>query len=72
MTSKREEVEREIKKINKEIDKLEAQIKIITNLRQKALKQNKIKNLRKRVKELINSLPGLRQRTRRAYIIDPD
>ena len=72
MTSKRKEVKKEIKKINKQIDQLEAQIKIITNLRQKALKQHKINNLRKRLKELINSLPGLRQRKKRAYIVDPD
>ena len=72
MPSKREEVEKEIKKIHRQIDQLRAQIKILKNLRQITLKRNKIKALERRIKKLIDSLPGLKQTRRRTYIIDPD
>ena len=60
------------------IEKKEAELKLMTSLRQKEIKTKKIKDWKKEIESLANSLPGLKEdeepkwKKRKAYIEDPD
>ena len=59
MDSKREEVEAKILKLRRKRDRLELDINVETNLNVKAAKIQLRKDLKKEIKKLIKSLPGL-------------
>ena len=75
MSSKRDDVHRKISELQKKIKDKEAEEKLATNDRQKEIKRNKIKQWKRDIEELADSLPGLREpkkKKRKAYIEDPD
>ena len=71
MPSKSAEAHERILKLRKEIEKRKAQMKLMTNLRQKALKQKKIDAFTKEIKDLLKSIHG-KTKKRKVYIPDPD
>ena len=61
MSSKAEDVYNKIIKLHRKIDQKRAQITICTNKQQKDIKEKKIQEWREEIRELANSLPGLKR-----------
>ena len=71
MDSKQEEVEVKILKLRRKRDRLELDINVETNLNVKAAKIQLRKDLKKEIKTLIKSLPGLGGKNRWT-IVEPE
>ena len=76
MSSKRDEVHEQIRKLRAKIDKKKAEYHLAMNQRQKDIKEKKIKDWEDKIEKLAESLPGLREppkkKKRKAYIEEPD
>ena len=75
MSSKTEDVHKEITKLQRKIAEKNAEELLATNTRQKEIKKGKIRDWEKEIEKLAESLPGLREGKKKkwkAYIEDPD
>ena len=76
MSSKRDKVYGQIRKLRAKIDKKKAEYHLAMNQRQKDTKGKKIKDWEDEIEKLAESLPGLREppkkKKRKAYIEEPD
>ena len=75
MSSKTEDVHKEITKLQRKIAEKKAEELLATNTRQKEIKKGKIRDWEKEIEKLAESLPGLwegKKKKRKAYIEDPD
>ena len=69
---KTDDVHKQIAKLQKKREHLQMQIDLITNDKQKKIKRNKRRKLKREIKRLINSLPGLKIPNRKVYVEEPE